>query len=407
MFIIHTGRMDSVVVLILVGYATTQAKSFQYDCNDSDVYMPASDMENVASASGVDDLQQLQYCYIDNCTIMRVDTGQQLYIAYTAQSHLVVTSKDGKIFLLIPKDEPKQFCLPPNTSSVSSTVVLLYIGISTLALIAIISGYTVGIFLFYKELHTTFGKLMMLFNIARTFHIVSLIAILITSFMITVNLTMVCYVLWFSTMQGSIITDASITCCIAFLAYIMHSSYKSIEVRKDTEKRLLKYSMVYIIVLPFLCAILIITYDVGTGTYQHAILPNGHCSYIPESPYTTISVVYVSHIFNKIMQIIFMAVYFTYYYKLKNALKFVHSIATSNRQKDQLYFKLAVAMAATIGISKFLSVVNYITGQSVLLYFIGTFVLLVQQALIMILLTCSKKMAQLCKERFCTTQTPP
>jgi len=184
----------------------------------------------------------------------------------------------------------------------------------------------------------------------------------------------------------------------------MHSSYKNIEVRKDTEKKLLKYSIGYAIGFPLLCAILTISYDAGTGTYQHAILPSDHCSYVPKSPYTTIIVVYASRIFNKILQIIFLVAYFAYYYKLKNSLKFVHSLTTS---KDQLYFKLVVAMAATIGISKFLSVVNYITGQLVWLYFIGVFLLLIQQAMIMILLTCSKKMAQLCKERFCTTKALP
>ena len=29
--------------------------------------------------------------------------------------------------------------------------------------------------------------------------------------------------------------------------------------------------------------------DYGTGTYEHAILPNGHCNYVEHSEYNTLS----------------------------------------------------------------------------------------------------------------------
>ena len=44
-----------------------------------------SDAQSPASGSGNIDLSQattLKYCIIDNCTIMRIDTGQQLDIVY-------------------------------------------------------------------------------------------------------------------------------------------------------------------------------------------------------------------------------------------------------------------------------------------------------------------------------------
>ena len=57
-----------------------------------------SDVQSPASGSGNIDLSQvtaLQYCIIDNCTIMRIDTGQQLDIVYTTESLLIVAPKDG------------------------------------------------------------------------------------------------------------------------------------------------------------------------------------------------------------------------------------------------------------------------------------------------------------------------
>ena len=59
----------------------------------------------------------------------------------------------------------------------------------------------------------------------------------------------------------------------------MHSSFKSIEIKKEDKKRFLKNSMVYDFALPLLFTILMISYDVGTDTYQHVILLNGHCSF--------------------------------------------------------------------------------------------------------------------------------
>ena len=75
-----------------------------------------------------------------------------------------------------------------------------------------------------------------------------------------------------------------------------------------------------------------ITHDVGTGTYKHAMLPNGHCSFFLGSPYNT--AIRIAYANNRILQIIFLIVYFTYYYKFKNEVKLVRKLVTSNRQKD-------------------------------------------------------------------------
>ena len=383
--------MDPVTLFVLVTIATTQATSLQYDCS---VNTPA------AAASGMDDLQQLQYCLINNCTVIRTDTGQQLDIAYTTQSHLVVTPTDGQTSQLILKNEPEQFCFPSNSTLLANTILLI--------LASILSGFVAAIFLFFKEIRTKFGKMMMLYSIGRTFYCVTILILTITTVRITVNSTMICYAFFFSLLLAGMIAEESITCILAFLAYIMHSSYKSIELRKGTKKRFYKCSVAYNFGLPLLLCIFTISYDFGSGMYQHVILSNGHCSFFPGSPYTTITRIgYTNLIFNRIIQIIFLVIYFTYFYKFQNATKLIRSMATSNKQKDQFYFKLAVAMAATVGVSKFLYLINGLIGYSYLLVFISLFSLLAQQALILVLITCSRKMANLCKERFCTTETSP
>ena len=105
----------------------------------------------------------LQYCLIDNCTIMRIDTGQQLDIVYTTQSLLVVTPTDGQTSIIISKSEPELFCSTPNTTEDSN--IIQNAGLIITIILALVSGYTAAVHIIFKELRTTFGKLMTLYNI--------------------------------------------------------------------------------------------------------------------------------------------------------------------------------------------------------------------------------------------------
>ena len=87
-------KMDYTVLFILLIITVTQTTSLDHHCN-SDVH---------SSASGMDELQKpttLQYCLIDNCTIIRNDTRQQLDIVCTTQSHLVVTPNQWHVLGLL------------------------------------------------------------------------------------------------------------------------------------------------------------------------------------------------------------------------------------------------------------------------------------------------------------------
>ena len=68
-----------------------------------------SDVQSPPSSGSHDtDLSQvisLQYCIIDNCTIMKIDTGEQLDIVYTTNSLLIVTPTDGLTSMVIAKTD--------------------------------------------------------------------------------------------------------------------------------------------------------------------------------------------------------------------------------------------------------------------------------------------------------------
>ena len=62
-------------------------------------------------------------------------------------------------------------------------------------------------------------------------------------------------------------------------------------------------------------------------------------------------------------------------------------------------------MAATLGISQFFFAYNRLIISTAVGGLVGRLSLLIQRCVILILVTRSKKVLQLCKERFCTTET--
>jgi len=76
-----------------------------------------------------------------------------------------------------------------------------------------------------------------------------------------------------------------------------------------------------------------------------------------------------------------------------------------DQQQNQLFFKVAVTLAATIGISQFFfAYIRLFTNFTNILALFGGVLLLIQQFAIIILFTSSKKVLQLLQERFCTTE---
>ena len=73
----------SLLLIAILTVASTGAAPIYY----SDVQSPASGSHN----ADLSQVMSLQYCIIDNCAIMKIDTGEQLNIVYPTESLLIVT----------------------------------------------------------------------------------------------------------------------------------------------------------------------------------------------------------------------------------------------------------------------------------------------------------------------------
>ena len=349
------------LVLILI----TQTTSLHHHCN-SDVYPPAS---------GMADLQQnstLQYCLIDNCTVIGIDTGQQLDIVYTTQSLLVVTPTNGQSSMIISKDEPELFCLTYNDSN--DDFIIQFIGRFIVTIVLLASGYTVAVHLIFKQLYSTFGKLMMSQNIFTVCQCSSIIVLSTAHHDIALQSITPCYLLFFLYMQSVLLEEGFATCILAYLAYIMHLSYRSKQLTKAHNQNFYRNSIKYVLGLLLLFNIFIVSYDFGTGGYKYTLLPNGRCSLIVVSQYDTISIVHANGVLNKTIQILSLVVYFVYNYKLNKKLKMVRSLAVnSDREQNRIFFKIAIIMGATVEISHFITVFSWYFGRLDILGIAGLF----------------------------------
>ena len=147
-----------------------------------------SDVQSPADGSGHNtDLSQvttLQYCIIDNCTIMRIDIGQQLDIIYTTENLLIVTPKDGRTSMVIAKLMDWLPCLRyPNTTANGQVIIQLVM----CSLITVVSAYILIVQLLFKKFHTLFGKLLIFYNLGLVCASGGIAAITLTHHYITVD----------------------------------------------------------------------------------------------------------------------------------------------------------------------------------------------------------------------------
>ena len=200
-----------------------------------------SDVQSPASGSGHNtDLSQvttLQYCIIDNCTIMRIDTGQQLDIVYTTESLLIVTPKDGHISRVISRIDDELPCLEDhNTANDSQNKV--YQAINHI-LVTMVSVCILIVHLLFKDLLTNlFGKLLMFYNLALVIPGSSFLSILLMHYWITVNSQAICHTATIIFILSFPCVGSFATNILCYSAYLMYSCY---HLKPDISKKRSKY----------------------------------------------------------------------------------------------------------------------------------------------------------------------
>ena len=354
-----------------------------------------SDVQSPASGSHNTDLSQvisLQYCVIDNCTIMKIDTGEQLDIVYTTESLLIVTPINGFASMAISKIDDELPCLKYHNRNDNIQIIEL-VGTITISLpIIMVSIYILLIHLLFKELRTMFGKLLIFYNLYVVSTSVTVIALSLMHYWIIVNSQIICHTAIIFFMISYAGTELFATTILAHLAYIMYRCYNlKSEISSKNKNFLFRCYSAYVFITLVLLFFVTITYDWRTENGRYTLLPNGRCNFIDKYSYKTLFLSDVIVITNKFVQITMFLAYLVYFYKLKMAF----CDGETSIQYNQMLFRIAIAMGATIGLSQFIwMLLAFDSEYSDIISISGTILLLIQQIVIMTSFMCTRKITE-------------
>jgi len=364
------------LMLVFIVILTTVSKVTSFHCSDQQL-----------PASGDDDLQQvttLYYCLVDNCTIRRLDTGEKLDIAYTTDSFVVTTPTDGHTATLIAKDEKVYPCDGYTTIG----VVLVMLMIIPSILLAV-SALVVAITLMFKELHTLFGYLLMLYNIAVVCFCVTGLSVVVIEHLVAVNFPSICYIISIAYALTGVSVEVFGTCILHSFAYIMYCSEKLRRIEPEDRKCWAKYYTIYYFMTIIIVMLSMVGYDIARDNINGIILPNGHCIYIGRNVHDTLQISVTASGINKMIQLVLFITYLYYTYQSNKDI----SNPTILERQQSLLHKIGLAMGAVVGLTYIIFAIVATIQVPALIFIVLVFCLAItQQCTVIVIFLCSKKM---------------
>ena len=313
--------------------------------------MPATSEDG----SGVDppEVITVRYCIIDNSTILRLDTGDQLDVIYTKDNTLVVTIDGSLTAIEVSRSHSEQVCSVNDLPVDIVVTTPLYIFVSMWnALILSITGYNIVIHLLYKKLRSPMGKLLMLYSIslALSSGVFFMIVTFVYKFPISSNFNHLCHLVKLVGFGANVGYEAIASCLLAQSVYLLRQSYKMIPINPREDKVVWRRYLYYIIGTIAIAMLVVVTYDVGTAEGRYY----GYCSKHDPMFFTMITIMLVFSLINAPIQIALFIIYLWYWYKMRN------SWDITDYQINKKLFRIAIAMGATISVAKLFFVIDWI-----------------------------------------------
>ena len=379
----------SCLTLLFIVILTIVSKVTSLHCSDQQL-----------PASGDDHLQQvttLQYCLVDDCTIMKINTGEKLDIVYTTDSLIVTIPTDGHTSEVIARLDNELPCLEP-TNMADDHRLQIVAEIVILLLIQLLCWYIIAIHIIFKELRTLFGKLLMLYNIAVVLCSIGFTSRFLLLFQIVPNSLLLCYPSALILNVPVVTVEALCTCILHHIAATMRRCYKlRSQMSKEASQRHFRWYIVYSLGTTLFALLMYICFDVATGNYKDTLLPNGQCVSIEIRIYGTLI---IPTIFNGISKVAQIVQFIAYLYNTNKLNKYVNNTGVSNEYLSLLH-KTAVALGAMIGFNQFAFFTQTILNhdiEALISVSIGLF--LAQQCIMVAILMFTRKVRRLCRERF-------
>ena len=357
-----------------------------------------------SSASGNDadmiDLSQaatsLQYCMIDNCTIMRIDTGEELEISHTTESLLVAIPTDGHTSEIVLMLENEVQCF---TAKNRGSFLVLIVNQAIISLPhSFINIYIVTVHLLFAELRNVFGKLLMSYNIVLFLIQVFSVISIITNIVVTVGSQVMCQAILNTFIMLTMAFESYTTCIMFHVTLVMYYSYKC---RPGMPKNLLLFYNCFVFGLFAIFAAILIGSDLYLGNGKRTVLPDGHCVLYNIYLYQQVGIRDFQQFGNKMAQLSLFIIFLILYYKQRNTI--APSTDADNKnvsvKVSKQLIRIAIVMGTTIGIVCISWLVASITSSQVIFRFAG-YGLVFQQCVVMASFMCTQEMSRLCRDHF-------
>jgi len=326
--------------------------------------------------------EDVQYCLIDNCTIRRMDTSQEMEIVNVEDDSLVaVTTNNQTITIKILPDE--DYCEDMLFGYSVEYVVLLVMKMVILLVLAVPSVYIIVLHLLKRELHySSIGKVLIVYNALLVVAVLLYIFLLSFHTLFRTSAPM-CQVIIYIRIYFLLCFEVSSTLTFVHIAHLMyHSHLGHFEIPSKWMRRLLAfYALVtFTIMIPMVVYLMLL--DVFSGSGKEAVLESGHCVLPPGTTYSTLTHLTGYAVPFKIIQLMIfvkIVVYSKHIYR--STPNEIEPVDLDNEPRFIHLFQLAAIMMFTIIVFSTLWVIGIITGSiaSVYLDLFSTLVLAVQQ----------------------------
>ena len=260
------------------------------------------------------------YCIVDQCTIKLTATGELLNVTALADNYLLANNSTIQQPMAITRLPTEVVCL------IQFFIYHGYFIIKVLAflfrfllliLIAVASGYVLGIHLMFKVLRHLLGKLLIVYHSAVLAALFASLLLIMSNLLFAPGSQTVCQVFVHGYSLTYMLYEGIGTVVSAQVCYLMYRDYKNMaDISPTWSDQLFEHYIIFSFSPMIPMAILTIGFDFTARIGNETILPTGHCILPPTNLYESLFLAYMYIAIHKICQLLVFIYTLHYFHKL-------------------------------------------------------------------------------------------
>ena len=260
------------------------------------------------------------YCIVDQCNIRLLTTGELLEVTSLSDDYLLANNMSTQESVAVSRSIIEAPCFLNffyYGSYFIINVLAFLFRFLLLLLIAVASGYILGIHAMFKVLCKLLGKLLMVYNTAVLVALFASLLLLMSNLLFAPGSQVVCQVLVHGYSLTFMLYESIATVVSAQVYYMMYRDYKNMpDISPNWSGQLFEHYMMFVFAPMLPMAILTIGFDFTARVGNETILPSGHCILPPINLYESLFLAYMYIALHKIGQLLVFIYTLHFFHKL-------------------------------------------------------------------------------------------